>query len=754
MSRVRSTTVAYVLLALAGLAVHGAILAENLGSNPLSRALVADAEVYWGQAGRIARGELVGEDAFVAAPLYPYVLGALRAAGGGLAAVYALQLALQAGTALLVFRAGALRFDLRTGLVAGALWLSLDDPAYYAGRVLPGTLQAFCLALVLERAAAFTLPKEGARGAASLGVALGVACLAWPAALVALPVAAVWAWVMARRREVGRGPLAGAVVLAAAGLAIAPATLHNLAASGEFVPISAHAGITFYHGNNAQADGTFAAVGVTSDKRVQDREALEQARAALGEDAGWNATSAWFFRRGLDWWQAEPAAALALAGRKLCWTLVGRTYGDVYLPRFEREEGLASRLALAPMPVAWWMPIALVAAAFLLRRAPPAHLPEAGVALLPVVVCTVFWYSPRYRLPGVPAVALLAAWGLLQLFTWRRAPRRALAFAVALVAGGASGVLARAAGLDRPGDYRALHELRMAEAYERLDRLDEAQERYLAAQRLGHPEARVRLANLLRRRDPAQALDALADLARARPADGFAQRSYAVALAQTDRADLALPFFEKAIAIDALDYEAEAGLGGALVQLGRPADALAHFERALEIRADAPDVRFNQGVALSRLGRRADAIDAWRAEVELDPDHDAARGALVNALVADGRVTEAAAEAGAMLERDPEHAGARKILAWIYATSADPAVRDGTRALALIEPLTSAPGGPVDPEALDVHAAALAETGDFAGAARVAARSAEAWRELGEEGEAAAVDARRASYLDGEAHRQ
>ena len=126
----RAPVRALAILALCGLLLHGAILAQNFGANPLSRVLFVDAEVYWEWAGAVSRGRLVGDAPFFGAPLYAYLLGLLRALGGGLLAAYVVQLVLHVGTALLIARVGTRLFGTRGGVLAGALWLLSAGPAY------------------------------------------------------------------------------------------------------------------------------------------------------------------------------------------------------------------------------------------------------------------------------------------------------------------------------------------------------------------------------------------------------------------------------------------------------------------------------------------------------------------------------------------------------------------------------------------------------------------------------------------------
>src|SRR5262249_30428170 len=127
------------------------------------------------------------------------------------------------------------------------------------------------------------------------------------------------------------------------------------AASGEWIAIASHGGVTFAHGNAPGADGTYHPIaGVTALGARQDVDLRRVAAEELGRQPTWSETDACFLRRGTAFWREHPAQAAALALRKAYWFFSGRNYGDSYVPALERRCGLASALVLAPLPVAWF----------------------------------------------------------------------------------------------------------------------------------------------------------------------------------------------------------------------------------------------------------------------------------------------------------------------------------------------------------------------------------------------------------------
>lgn len=428
------------LLGLVGVAalLQALLLTSGFTKNPYVQSPVLDSAHFWDWGGRIAGGEWVQDHPYFGAPLFPHLVALVRALGGGLVALAVVHAALHVGTVVLIARSAGRLFGGAAAPVAGAVYLALSEPALGTGRVLGATLQLFLIALLLERCSAFN---GRCRAAAVIGAAAGLLALAWPAFLLGLPVLALWCLATAGRTQ-------GLLCLAASALAVLTATGHNLAASGEAIPISAHGGITFWHGNNPEADGVFAAVDVVNDKDTYHLDALEQARAALGQDANWGDASSFFFDKGLAWWAEAPGHALGVAVRKLRYYLTGSRYGDVYITSLERRDGLLSPVASALVPLAFLMPLSLAALFLLVGRRPLARAPLVVAALLPMVVCVAFWYTPRYRLPVAPAASLLAAFALLRVVRPDTKPAVKALLAGALLLGIAGPWINRATGFD------------------------------------------------------------------------------------------------------------------------------------------------------------------------------------------------------------------------------------------------------------------------------------------------------------------
>jgi hypothetical protein len=220
-------------------------------------------------------------------------------------------------------------------------------------------------------------------------------------------VYAVWLWWTGGRRAAATGrALAG---LACAAATIAPATLHNAWVGGEFIPITAHAGITMLHGNAEAAQGIRIPVaGISQTRRYMHESAAEAFRSTHGRDGTWREIDRWFRGFVYEFWTEHPWLTAKLFARKFYWFVSARNYSSLMAIVLERECGVARRAILAPLPTPWLLGAALAALVVLLRR-PVRFAPEWVLLAVPLVVVILFFYNPRYRLPTVPVLCGLAA---------------------------------------------------------------------------------------------------------------------------------------------------------------------------------------------------------------------------------------------------------------------------------------------------------------------------------------------------------
>jgi protein O-mannosyl-transferase len=437
---------------------------------------------------------------------------------------------------------------------------------------------------------------------------------------------------------------------------------------------------------------------------------------------------------------AVVAAALLGPGRRLanaltaCWWYVGRTLWPRDLTVFyllDRTVPAATLVLGAAVAAAGLVAVTVVAARQARRR---PYLAVGWLWFLGMLVPVIGLvqvgrqaYADRYTyLPGIGLLVMLA-WGLGELVSRSRA-RRVVALAMAVLAVAVLSV-ATARQVARWRDTRTLFTYT----------LGFAPDNPVAHQNLG---------------------DVLLKEGRVRPAIGHYEAVLRV-----------VPDFQ----------DAYNKLGSALGALGRYDEAIARLRQGLALGENA-EIRHNLGFALHRQGRLDEAIPQYEAALRLNPGHALALGHLAAALGAQGRfgeaetlleralrldpadaealrlravtrvrlgrIEEAVADYHELLRRRPDDLDALTNVAWIRATHADAAHRDGAEAVRLAERARAASPEPV--AVLEATlAAAYAEAGRFTDAARAGERAVALADAAGDGGAADAYARQLAAYRAG-----
>jgi len=208
----------------------------------------------------------------------------------------------------------------------------------------------------------------------------------------------------------------------------------------------------------------------------------------------------------------------------------------------------------------------------------------------------------------------------------------------------------------------------------------------------------------------------------------------------------AAALFREGLKVAPRDATLHQNLGTALYLAGDPRAAEAEFEEAIRLLPGYAKALFSLGVLMEERGRDADAIDRFSKAVASDPTMVNARASLADALRRSGKLDAAIneyseiikidpaasdarfgramalvrlrrfAEARSVLEDavrvHPEQPGLAHALARLLASAPDDAVRDGPRALSMMQALEKNVAPSV--ALIETMAMALAENGRFA----------------------------------------
>jgi 4-amino-4-deoxy-L-arabinose transferase-like glycosyltransferase len=347
-------------------------------------------------------------------PLYLYFVGVPFALFGSLKAVQYAQCL--AGVLLVpaLGLAGRRAFGERAALAAAGIAAFYPELVWFASHFWAETVFTVLLWWAMERLLA--ADGEGSTEAALVsGLLFGLAILTRETVLYFLPLAALWlAW-----RRAGGGRRA-AMLLAVSALVVVPWTVRNWLVFDAFVPVSTSGALNLWQGNTR-----------LSRQEVYEEYWAVHGRIAKYEHARRRAIEAilarqplWIFEKLRD----EMPAFWAAHGQPVVHLERG-AYGTVARP--------LALLAVAVVLLPYLALLALFVAgiAVLPRgRAPLLVLTFLGFYVLLHVAAHGY---PRYRLPAMPAVFLVAAHGWA---SWRARPpidrrHRLAAAAAAIVLG-------------------------------------------------------------------------------------------------------------------------------------------------------------------------------------------------------------------------------------------------------------------------------------------------------------------------------
>ena len=324
-------------------------------------------------------------------------------------AVYAVQSVLATLTLLGIYLLARRLFSARAAFISLALGLLYLPFLAYAHVLMPDTL--FIAPLVFSTLAfAVGVSNGSRRWLTASGILCAFAALTRSEALLLPVVFFLWIGLSRERWHVFRRLRSGLILFVVAmALALAPWTIHNYLDQKEFIPGDTVGGLNLLIGNHAGADGTFDEAPVWSNPAVQKALSEGKREAALDDVLRGQA---------LAWSTAHPAGFLRLTGWRMLLFLGA--------PKDWLVDGMGSNTlgALSGFRDYYgWalMFFALVGGVAGLRRRRETLLPFLCFVYFLAVV-SVFYFQTRYRLPAMPFVIMMAAYGL-SAFSGRLRPR-------------------------------------------------------------------------------------------------------------------------------------------------------------------------------------------------------------------------------------------------------------------------------------------------------------------------------------------
>jgi tetratricopeptide (TPR) repeat protein len=205
--------------------------------------------------------------------------------------------------------------------------------------------------------------------------------------------------------------------------------------------------------------------------------------------------------------------------------------------------------------------------------------------------------------------------------------------------------------------------------------------------------------------------------------------------------------FRHALAVTVNNDVAENNLGIVFLRQSKVDEAISLLQAAVDLRPDNSPAHENLAKALLQKGQVADALVHYRKLLELQPDNIEVHNIVGTVLIQQGRIREGVEEWQKVLAIQPDNGNAMSNLAWVFATSPDESLRDGTKAVQLAEQALRISGRRI-PIIFRTLAAAYAEDGQFSEAIQTAQQGIELANSQGNSGLATELQGHIALYQE------
>ena len=396
---------------------HIASLARVLGYRQ-----ILDAAFYHDEARYLAGASAIAVESGptrFANPGYSQALAVLYRAFGASEQVGLIVQALCGGLTTLVLGgcAAKLTRDRRAGFCAALIWAIYAPAIHYDGVLLTPSFTALCAALSLSALTtllddvyrAKAVPRYALPGLA-LATGLGVGFSTWlrPSnVLLGLAFAGVlWFWSRKGRRELARAAWLSILGIA---IVVAPGVLSQHERSGDWLPLSANAGMNLWVGNQPAATGEYVSTSFVDSYRATGHEYtvevvrnayLEEARRRSGDpQLGIAEASAFWRDSALDEIVSDPLHWFGLELRKLM----------LFCNRYESHANVSEQFLARFSGILRFAPLdfglLVIAGGYgllLLWASPDPDLRRAAQLLsamvgAPLAGCLIFFVSGEYR---------------------------------------------------------------------------------------------------------------------------------------------------------------------------------------------------------------------------------------------------------------------------------------------------------------------------------------------------------------------
>ncbi len=395
--------------------------------------LSIDEQYHFTWASAIANGDFLTNAPYFRAPLYPFVLAVLLKISGGAVVIARLfQLLLGLITIFLTYNIGRRLFNSAVGVISGLLLILYPIVTFFEGELLLDSIFAL---LALTSLYFFLDDIERKSNLPLSGLFFGLAAVARPTILIFAPIVIFILW--KRNRKAFTASVKEIVPFFVLVLIpILPITAINYMISGQFTLISYQGGVNFYIGNNPDATGLYSDLpGIGEDWTLDDSDYL--AHAETGRQIRYSEQSMFWYNKGLAFVVENPGQFFSLYFKKLYFFFSGYEVSN----NRDIESNVYGNSILGLLHLRFQYILALAVLGLIISGTDRRRLLSLGALIAFYAgVISLFFVSSRFRLPVIPLMSMLSAYGIWQLYILAKDRKFDSQLIVALVIGIAVGV--------------------------------------------------------------------------------------------------------------------------------------------------------------------------------------------------------------------------------------------------------------------------------------------------------------------------
>ena len=419
------------LITMAALLIRMVYLTQIEADNPYFHDETLVAEVHHEWAKDIVAGRTDGEgEAFIRAPLYPYIMaGIYRILGSNTLYPRLIQLLIGSFLTLGIYSVAKNIFGRKEAIASAVIWAIYGPMIFFEGELFETSLTAGLIFI------AFIFWDKGTKDLKiryflGAGLLIGLAVIMKPNSAIFLPLLLLWYFFYKQTKSAGWKPV---VMFLAGGLiVIAPVTIRNLAVSGEFVPVAAYGGLNLYLGANENSDGVSAILPGEIETEADNQWGKAHHATALtamsirvaSERSGQELTpaeaSAYWQKEAAGYALKNPLGFLWLNVKKTLLFFQGFEFGntrDLYFSR--QHSSLLSVLLLKKgimFPLGLLIPFAGLGLYFVFRDKVVGRGNLTAFLLGAVLSTTLVFVCARFRMNAIPFLIVLGGAGIVRIF--------------------------------------------------------------------------------------------------------------------------------------------------------------------------------------------------------------------------------------------------------------------------------------------------------------------------------------------------